>query len=162
MKEDNILQDLNLWHRRNPPRLHGIHHQGLRYGDAAETPLEAKLLAFLRNAQLCLHLGIQDVIFEGDSFITWNNINTDACMPWRLMPLWKKLQHALDSRWQTILVRHNTNRLADALAKTRISPRNVIYLQQRCLQEEQEAHRMATNLLEHTTRVLNNPNVGAS
>ena len=83
-------------------------------------------------------------------------------MPWRLMPLWKKLQHALDQlpRWQTILVRRNKNRLADALVGT--SPRNVIYFQERCLQEEQEAHRMATNLLEHTTRVLSNPNVGSS
>ena len=85
-------------------------------------------------------------------------------MPWRLMPLWKKLQHALDQlpRWQTILVRRNTNRLAEALTKTGISPRNVIYFQERCLLEEQEPHRMATNLLEHTTRVLNNPNVGTS
>ncbi|RWR76427.1 hypothetical protein CKAN_00486800 [Cinnamomum micranthum f. kanehirae] len=89
-----------------------------------ESALEAEVKAMLRGSRMCLTLGIQNVIFESDSYIVWNSIVSELGMPWTLMPLWKKLRDSLDKipSWHVLLTRRDANR--------------DIYLQELCLQEE--------------------------
>ncbi|KAJ8619346.1 hypothetical protein MRB53_027875 [Persea americana] len=86
---------------------------------AADFALEAEIKAMLRGSNLCIQLEAQEVIFEGDSFLVWNNLTTDSGMPWKVIHLWKKLQESflLIPCWHVTLIRHETNRITDALAK---------------------------------------------
>lgn len=93
--------------------------QAFASATSAGSAIEAEIQALMRGAHLCLEMGIQEVIFEGDSSLVCHSLTSDLGIPWKLMLLWKKLRDALAkfNRWQVTLACRNENRLADALAK---------------------------------------------
>ena len=171
-------------HQTNTSGIGGIirDHQGTSIqasatATVAASTLETELQAILRGARMCLDLNISDIIIEGDSFIIWNNINSKSGMPWKLMPLWKKLCHTLAHIpcWQVLLIRRSSNRLADALSKmgppqeimfTSNLPIHItdVYLQELCLQEERNLTPKAPHLENvfrvNATHILSSRNEG--
>lgn len=86
---------------------------------AAKSPLEAEMQAFLRGIQLCIGLGLTDIIIEGDLFIIWFSLQSNHGFPWNLIHLWRRIISALGKipRWRAELIRRSTNKMADNLAK---------------------------------------------
>lgn len=75
--------------------------------------------AFLRGLQLCLGLGLTDIIIEGDSFIIWSSLHSAHGFHWNLIHLWRRIILTLGTiqRWRAELIRRSANKVADNLAK---------------------------------------------
>lgn len=98
---------------------HGDLIQAFSYATAAKSPLEAEMQAFLRGLQLCLGLGLTDIIIEGDSFIIWSSLHSAHGFHWNLIHLWRRIILTLGTiqRWRAELIRRSANKVADNLAK---------------------------------------------